>query len=216
MPLGLTCGHKFCTDCILHAAGGLASQCDVSHALHATGRPCFLQAALGSDAGLRANLHKMDHAPLRVTAISMAMAPPAAGLDDSHGSLRAVLAEAPQDAACPECRQTGVFEGALLMKKLGGAINRRYVAPSSLCLCACGKLFAVRTSSLHRARHLPLSVERRAESGTARPTPPGIGRRYPQEMRQHAKEAAQKRTAARRPPWYDKAQTLMAPFAAGL
>ena len=23
MPLGLTCGHKFCTDCILHAAGAL-------------------------------------------------------------------------------------------------------------------------------------------------------------------------------------------------
>lgn len=21
MPLGLTCGHKFCTECILHAAG---------------------------------------------------------------------------------------------------------------------------------------------------------------------------------------------------
>lgn len=24
MPLGLTCGHKFCTECILHAVG---SQC---------------------------------------------------------------------------------------------------------------------------------------------------------------------------------------------
>jgi hypothetical protein len=46
-------------------------------------------------------------------------------MDDVHGSLRAVLAEAPPDAACPECRQRGVFEGAVLMKKLAGAINRR-------------------------------------------------------------------------------------------
>lgn len=23
MPLGLTCGHKFCTDCILHTVGAL-------------------------------------------------------------------------------------------------------------------------------------------------------------------------------------------------
>ena len=50
------------------------------------------------------------------------------GLDDAHGSLKTVLAEAPPNAACPECRQTGVFEGALLMKKLGGAINRRCTA----------------------------------------------------------------------------------------
>lgn len=45
-----------------------------------------------------------------------------------HGTLKAVLADAPPDAACPECRQKGVFEGALLMKKLAAAINRRWAA----------------------------------------------------------------------------------------
>ena len=42
------------------------------------------------------------------------------------------------------------------------------------------------------------------------------GCRYPQEMRQQAKEASRKRAAGRRPPWYDRVQDLMAPFAAGL
>lgn len=47
------------------------------------------------------------------------------GLDDVHGTLKAVLADAPPEAACPECRQKGAFEGALLMKKLAATINHR-------------------------------------------------------------------------------------------
>ena len=50
-----------------------------------------------------------------------------------------MLAEAPPDAACPECRQTGIFEGALLMKKLAGAINRRCnaVTAEAVHICSC-------------------------------------------------------------------------------
>lgn len=40
--------------------------------------------------------------------------------------------------------------------------------------------------------------------------------RYPAEMRQQAREASQKRTSVLKPACYDKAQTLLAPFAAGL
>ena len=59
------------------------------------------------------------------------------GLDNASGSLKAVLAQAPPDAACPECRQQGIFEGALLMKKLAGAINRRCSAITAEALHTC-------------------------------------------------------------------------------
>ncbi len=39
-----------------------------------------------------------------------------------------MLAQAPRTAACPQCRQTGVYPGAMLMKKLGIAITRRYTS----------------------------------------------------------------------------------------
>ena len=42
-----------------------------------------------------------------------------------HGTLQAVLAQAPRTAACPQCRQTGVYRDAMLMKKLSHAISRR-------------------------------------------------------------------------------------------
>ena len=67
MPLGLSCGHKACTECALHAAG-----------LHL--RP---------------------------------------------GPLRAVLASAPATAECFHCRRRGVYQSALLLKKLGIAIQHR-------------------------------------------------------------------------------------------
>jgi hypothetical protein len=143
------------------------------------------------------------------------------GLADAPGSLKAVLAEAPPDAACPECRQQGIFEGALLMKKLAGAINRRCDAVKGAmhtCSSACRPA---------RCAHCPNEqcianniwcnlAQVQGCCGESMKAALDSLCRYPQEMRQHAKEASQKRSAGQRPPWYDKAQTLMAPFAAGL
>jgi hypothetical protein len=72
-----------------------------------------------------------------------------------------VLAEAPPDAACPECRQKGIFEGALLMKKLAGAINRRCIAKRSMqrqCTCCllCSR-FGVYVHTLTRENPLPMT-----------------------------------------------------------
>ncbi len=50
---------------------------------------------------------------------------PCAGLDKMRGTLRAIQQAAPKSAACPECRQRGVFTNAVLLKKLGLAIQQR-------------------------------------------------------------------------------------------
>ncbi len=48
-------------------------------------------------------------------------------------------------------------------------------------------------------------------------TPERCANRYPEEMQERVKEAKRgNKNLKNRPDWYDKAQVLMAPFAAGL
>ena len=49
----------------------------------------------------------------------------AGGLRDASGPLRGLLLQVPVGASCPECRQKGVFAGAIELKKLGQAVALR-------------------------------------------------------------------------------------------